>query len=42
MKTLIDVNVVFAIVVERHVHHSTAWRWWETHNPPAAWVSACR
>lgn len=30
MKTLIDVNMVFAIVVERHVHHSTAWQWWET------------
>ena len=30
MKTLIDVNVVFAIVVERHVHHAAAWQWWET------------
>jgi toxin-antitoxin system PIN domain toxin len=29
MKTLIDVNVVFAILVERHVHHSIAWKWWE-------------
>lgn len=30
MKTLVDVNVVFAIVVERHVHHPIAWRWWES------------
>jgi toxin-antitoxin system PIN domain toxin len=29
MKTLIDVNVVFAIMVERHVHHAAAWHWWE-------------
>lgn len=29
MNTLIDVNVVFAILVERHVHHGTAWQWWE-------------
>lgn len=30
MKTLVDVNVVFAILVERHVHHAIAWKWWET------------
>lgn len=29
MNTLIDVNVLFAIAVERHVHHATAWDWWE-------------
>ena len=29
MKTLIDVNVLFAIVVESHIHHETAWSWWE-------------
>jgi len=29
MNTLVDVNVVFAILVERHVHHVTAWQWWE-------------
>jgi predicted nucleic acid-binding protein len=29
MKTLIDVNVVFAILVERHAHHSIAWKWWD-------------
>jgi toxin-antitoxin system PIN domain toxin len=29
MNTLIDVNVLFAIVVERHAHHVTAWDWWE-------------
>ena len=28
MKTIIDVNVVFAILVENHAHHSVAWRWW--------------
>ena len=28
MNTLIDVNVLFAIVVERHIHHETAWNWW--------------
>jgi toxin-antitoxin system PIN domain toxin len=29
MKTVADVNVLFATVVEGHAHHSTAWRWWE-------------
>jgi toxin-antitoxin system PIN domain toxin len=29
MKTLIDVNVLFAIAVERHIDHETAWNWWE-------------
>lgn len=29
MKTLVDVNVVFAILVENHTHHSAAWRWWQ-------------
>ena len=28
MTSLVDVNVVFAILVENHAHHSTAWRWW--------------
>jgi len=28
MKTLVDVNVVFPILVERHAHHAAAWRWW--------------
>lgn len=28
MTALVDVNVVFALLVERHVHHSAAWRWW--------------
>jgi toxin-antitoxin system PIN domain toxin len=39
MKTLIDVNVVFAILVERHVHHATAWDWWE--KQPANSVGLC-
>ena len=28
MTSLVDVNVVFAILVENHAHHATAWRWW--------------
>jgi toxin-antitoxin system PIN domain toxin len=28
MSTLVDVNVVFALLVERHVHHVIAWKWW--------------
>jgi toxin-antitoxin system PIN domain toxin len=28
MTSLVDVNVVFALLVERHVHHATAWAWW--------------
>jgi toxin-antitoxin system PIN domain toxin len=28
MKSLVDVNVVFAILVENHAHHDAAWRWW--------------
>jgi toxin-antitoxin system PIN domain toxin len=39
MKTLIDVNVVFAIVVERHVHHATALQWWE--GQPSSSVGLC-
>jgi toxin-antitoxin system PIN domain toxin len=27
--SLVDVNVVFAILVEKHTHHHTAWRWWQ-------------
>lgn len=27
--TLVDVNVVFAILVVGHAHHQPAWRWWE-------------
>lgn len=29
MKSLADVNVLFALLVGRHVHHSVAWAWWE-------------
>jgi toxin-antitoxin system PIN domain toxin len=29
MSTLVDVNVVFALLVERHVHHVIAWKWWK-------------
>ena len=28
MTSLLDVNVVFALLVERHVHHGIAWKWW--------------
>lgn len=27
--TLVDINVVFAILVAGHAHHQPAWRWWE-------------
>ena len=30
MTRLADVNVVFAILVENHVHHDAAWKWWMT------------
>jgi toxin-antitoxin system PIN domain toxin len=29
MRSLVDVNVVFAILVENHAHHAAAWRWWQ-------------
>lgn len=29
MKTLADVNVLFATVVAGHLHHPVAWQWWE-------------
>ena len=29
MKTLADVNVLFATVVAGHLHHTVAWQWWE-------------
>jgi uncharacterized protein len=29
MTSLVDVNVVLALVVERHVHHGVAWKWWK-------------
>ncbi len=29
MKSLVDVNVLFALLVEAHVHHPVAWDWWE-------------
>jgi len=28
MKTLVDINVVFALLVEAHVHHPAAMAWW--------------
>ncbi len=29
MKTVGDVNVLFALLVSGHVHQSTAWNWWQ-------------
>jgi toxin-antitoxin system PIN domain toxin len=29
MTSLVDVNVVFALLIERHVHHEVAWKWWK-------------
>ena len=30
MTTLLDGNVLIALLVEGHVHHSSAQRWWDT------------
>jgi toxin-antitoxin system PIN domain toxin len=30
MKSLVDVNVVFALLVQNHAHHAAAWHWWES------------
>jgi toxin-antitoxin system PIN domain toxin len=29
MTRLADINVVFALLVEGHEHHASAWRWWQ-------------
>ncbi len=29
MKTVGDVNVLFALLVSGHVHHVRAWQWWQ-------------
>ena len=29
MTHLVDINVVFALLVKNHVHHSVSWQWWE-------------
>ena len=29
MTRLVDVNVVLSLLVNNHVHHPIAWRWWE-------------
>lgn len=29
MKTVADVNVLFAILVAGHLHHDDAWKWWQ-------------
>lgn len=29
MRSLVDVNVLFALLVGRHAHHRAAWSWWE-------------
>ena len=29
MNAVADVNVAFALLVENHAHHATAWEWWE-------------
>jgi toxin-antitoxin system PIN domain toxin len=33
MKTVADVNVLFAILVAGHTHHAVAWDWWEQQAP---------
>ena len=29
MTTVVDVNVIFAILVSGHAHHPAAWHWWQ-------------
>lgn len=29
MTHLVDINVVFALLVDGHEHHRAAWKWWE-------------
>lgn len=29
MTRIVDVNVIFALLVDGHEHHPVAWRWWE-------------
>lgn len=29
MKTVGDVNVIFALLLSTHVHHAAAWTWWQ-------------
>ncbi len=30
MKTVADVNVLFALLVQSHTHHGCAWNWWSS------------
>jgi toxin-antitoxin system PIN domain toxin len=39
MIRLADINVVFALLVEGHEHHTRAWRWWQRR--PDAGVAWC-
>lgn len=40
---LLDVNVVFALLVEFHVHHKSAWKWWgAAANDSVAWCLPVR
>ena len=39
MKTVADVNVLFATVVEGHLHHPVAWQWWE--HPADRLIALC-
>lgn len=36
MSALVDTNVWFPILLERHEHHGVAWRWWERQAAGAA------
>ena len=39
MISLVDVNVVFAILVENHAHHAAAWRWWRKRDEESVGLS---
>ena len=43
MIQLADINVVFALLVENHTHHRSAWKWWAKRNDSSvAWCLPVR
>lgn len=43
MTRLADINVVFALLVEGHQHHSRAWNWWQRRSDASvAWTLPVR
>lgn len=35
MRQMCDINVLLALVAERHVHHARCTAWWKSREPPA-------